>query len=227
MKKRVFCFLLAVMLIVCVMPMAALADGEASVTNASGKKGETIKVPITVTSPSYGFAFKASVSVPDSGLTLNDITISSATMADDVNVDDDVTGAFYTINGKNITFVTDTGSSYVVTLNLTADAVGEYNVGIDISEMLDFEEKAVISAPLSASGTVTVEEGPAYLLGDVNGDGSVNRADRNYLIKALAGWDGYPITNKDAADVNKDGTVNRADRNYLIKALAGWAGYTL
>ena len=66
-----------------------------------------------------------------------------------------------------------------------------------------------------------------FLLGDVNGDGEVNRKDSNYLAKALARWNGYSITNPLAADVNKDGEVNRKDSNYLAKALARWSGYTL
>lgn len=62
--------------------------------------------------------------------------------------------------------------------------------------------------------------------GDVNGDGNINRQDRVFLARSLAGWDGYSAAT-DTADINGDGNVNRQDRVYLARALAGWAGYEL
>lgn len=63
--------------------------------------------------------------------------------------------------------------------------------------------------------------------GDANGDGEVNRADRIYLARAIAGWDGYELPPASVADFNGDGEVNRADRIYLARAIAGWDGYDL
>ena len=65
------------------------------------------------------------------------------------------------------------------------------------------------------------------LLGDANGDGVLNRADRMYLSRAIAGWKGYAIVCKKLADSNGDGEVNRADRMYLARALSGWEGFSL
>ena len=64
-------------------------------------------------------------------------------------------------------------------------------------------------------------------VGDVNGDGTVNRADRMYLARAIAGWEGYDLPSCEVADFNGDGEVNRADRMYLARAIAGWEGYII
>ena len=63
--------------------------------------------------------------------------------------------------------------------------------------------------------------------GDVNGDRTVNRADRMYLARAIAGWDGYDLPTCYISDLNGDGAVNRADRMYLARAIAGWEGYNI
>ena len=65
------------------------------------------------------------------------------------------------------------------------------------------------------------------LKGDCNGDGKVNRQDRVYLARHLAGWDGYETVNETAADVDENGKVNRQDRVHLARALAGWESYKL
>ena len=71
---------------------------------------------------------------------------------------------------------------------------------------------------------------PKYQKGDYNKDGKVNRQDRVYIARALAGWSGYddPASmDLSYADLNGDRKVNRQDRVYLARALAGWDGYPL
>lgn len=67
------------------------------------------------------------------------------------------------------------------------------------------------------------------LVGDANGDGELNRKDRIYLARFLAGWEDYPATDRFAftCDLNGDGEVNRKDRILLGRALSGWEGYEL
>ena len=73
---------------------------------------------------------------------------------------------------------------------------------------------------------ITIEK-PAYILGDVNGDGQVNGEDRLVLTRYLAKWTGYTedMINFAAADVNCDGRVNAQDRLILTRHLAAWTGY--
>ena len=80
-----------------------------------------------------------------------------------------------------------------------------------------------VSHAIMAYGPEEADE-PAVLRGDVNGDGKVNRQDRVYLARYLAGWDSYEASDE-TADVNGDGRVNRQDRVYLARYLAGWDGY--
>ena len=68
---------------------------------------------------------------------------------------------------------------------------------------------------------------PEITRGDCNGDGKVNRQDRIYLARALAGWEDYPMPDEAAADLTGDGKINRQDRIQLARYLAGWEGYTL
>ena len=65
------------------------------------------------------------------------------------------------------------------------------------------------------------------LLGDCNGDGVLDRQDRMYLARALAGWENYEIPGTAVADLNVDGVVDRQDRMYLARNLAGWEGYDI
>ena len=122
------------------------------------------------------------------------------------------------------------GIMFTLTFEVKA-GVTEADVKADVvfydANQTDGEGKIIPIEATTSDPAIIKVEATGFILGDINGDGKVNRADRNYLIKALAGWDGYPINDERAADVNKDGKVNRADRNYLIKALAGWEGYTL
>ena len=65
------------------------------------------------------------------------------------------------------------------------------------------------------------------LLGDVNGDGSVDTLDRLTLSRYLANWEGYTLDqiNLSGADVNSDGSIDTLDRLILSRHLANWSGY--
>ena len=63
------------------------------------------------------------------------------------------------------------------------------------------------------------------LLGDVDGDGTVNAKDRTILARYLAHWHGYDTINESNSDVNQDGVVNAMDRTILARHLARWQGY--
>ena len=60
----------------------------------------------------------------------------------------------------------------------------------------------------------------AMVLGDVNGDKTVNGQDSILLSRYLAGW-GNEIDTA-AADINEDGKVNAQDSIILARTLAGW-----
>ena len=70
-----------------------------------------------------------------------------------------------------------------------------------------------------------VAEEKSLLIGDVNGDGAVNSADRIYLTRYLSKWDGFASIDEKSADVNADGKVNAKDRIILSRHIAKWQGY--
>ena len=69
--------------------------------------------------------------------------------------------------------------------------------------------------------TVTAEKLiPGTIMGDVNGDNSVNDRDSILLDRYLAEWGSEVIIA--AADLNGDGKVNDQDSIILARTLAGW-----
>jgi hypothetical protein len=50
----------------------------------------------------------------------------------------------------------------------------------------------------------------AYLQGDVNGDGAVNQADIDIVMRIIMGYE-YPADVVERADVNKNGVVDMGD----------------
>ncbi len=66
---------------------------------------------------------------------------------------------------------------------------------------------------------------PDKLVGDVNGDKTVNEKDSILLNRYFAG---HSVTiEKILADVDNDGTVTRRDAMILSRHCAGWGGYIL
>ena len=61
---------------------------------------------------------------------------------------------------------------------------------------------------------------PAFLKGDVNGDGEVNIADVNALVDIIMGGQADADT-LIRADVNEDSEINIADVNALIDIILG------
>ena len=74
---------------------------------------------------------------------------------------------------------------------------------------------------------IAVPGQPEVKIGDVDGDGKVNKKDSAILSRYLAKWDGYEeqIVSMDAADVDRDGKVNKKDSAILSRYLAKWDGY--
>jgi hypothetical protein len=72
------------------------------------------------------------------------------------------------------------------------------------------------------AGTAVVIEKP-YILGDVNGDGSITMADANMVVNYFLATDPSSIANfnVDAADVNGDKAITMADANQIVNIFLG------
>ena len=122
----------------------------------------------------------------------------------DIEVDDGAVIVLPTCTKNGFSFV-----AWVDDNNAEYEAGDEYTVTGDVT----------LKAKWLVSDTV--------LYGDVNGDGNVNKLDRAFFARYLAGWPEYPadVIDMAAADVNDDGKVNKLDRAILTRHLAGWPGY--
>ena len=72
------------------------------------------------------------------------------------------------------------------------------------------------------AGTAVVIEKP-YILGDVNGDGSITMADANMVVNYFLATDPSSIANfnVNAADVNGDKAITMADANQIVNMFLG------
>lgn len=136
----------------------------------------------------------------------------------------------YTLAWMNDTATEDftfNGAIVTLTFEIAEDAeIGDY--AIDLS--YDYENYDIWNVNVEkvkfavVDGVISVID---TIIGDVNGDGSVNTLDRMALARYLANWEGYSAETIDmiAADVNNDGIVNTLDRMALARHLANWSGY--
>ena len=80
-----------------------------------------------------------------------------------------------------------------------------------------------ISEPLLVAEIVVDETEPAYDLGDVDGNGSVDVGDATMLLKVFAGLAGDFVPEAAVADVDGNSAVDIGDATYLLKVFAGLA----
>lgn len=141
----------------------------------------------------------------------------------------------YKLNPYRLTWANDTApenytsNGNVVILTFLVDEKareGKHNVSVSYDnnnyDIVNYDFEIVDFAIINGGIEVV-----SYKIGDVNGDGSVNTADRMILSRYIAKWDGYEeqIVDMRAADINGDGNVNTADRMILGRYLAKWDGY--
>ena len=81
------------------------------------------------------------------------------------------------------------------------------------------------TSEISKALTVTTPDAWVGIMGDANGDGTVNLKDLVTLARFVANWEG--IEESPAMDLDGDGEIDLDDVTYLSKYLAGWPDYTI
>ena len=127
----------------------------------------------------------------------------------------------YIINNGTLQTVNCTISDHTgVWIESTTDEQGHYNIGTWQIKLASDEQVIPTEQPTQPSG---------LLLGDADGNGSVNIFDASYIQKALAGVGGHPDysalgandPSRLVADVDGSGVVNIYDASLIQKFLAG------
>ena len=127
-------------------------------------------------------------------------------------------GTYHMVNGEyaqktveDAYFLNNEGSFFVKAATGTVNAFEAYAANIKTSEATQFQIVLDENA----------EDGPDFLLGDVNNDGKISITDVADLIDYLAMGEEFVTINLDAADVNGDNKVSIADVADLIDLVLG------
>lgn len=227
----------ALMLQMLVMFSAVSAAGPAVITvkNASGTVGSTVTVEVGIANNPGFHALECQIEYDKTLLKLESITAGEKLAPTQTSVDPE--NQFITSLGDagkpagfvylGISFNENppaivknelvTGDVTLATLTFTMLAAGTANVNVTCIESLSLDDTLEMNqfVTLPATGTVTVAEKPAYVRGDVNGDGVVDDNDAiRLLLFTLFGAEDYPINQN--GDMNGDGVEDDSDVIHLL-----------
>ncbi|PIS40515.1 MAG: hypothetical protein COT26_02975 [Candidatus Kerfeldbacteria bacterium CG08_land_8_20_14_0_20_43_14] len=136
------------------------------------------------------------------------------------------------LNGDGVVDGQDVNSiiSYAIANGPTLDAnKADVNKDgkVDMGDAVSLSYYLTIQATVQTSvGSLTTTAGLDFILGDVNGDGSINAADVDFLISYL--YKHGPVPSPvERGDINLDGKINALDVTELIHAYHALSGNTL
>lgn len=123
--------------------------------------------------------------------------------------------------GKN--YSDEAGTDVLESIEIPVDADNHVNTEVRDAVKPNGEQAGYTGDTYCLDCGKKIAEGEEYnyILGDVNSDGNVNRADLILLSRYFAGNADISEINQDAADVTQDGNFNRADLIKMKKYFAG------
>ncbi|MDY5231805.1 MAG: dockerin type I repeat-containing protein [Eubacteriales bacterium] len=202
-------------------------DGVAVATLASG---EIADITVTVAALDADQFIVATAEGTKGGAAVPSVTVPNGTKEADAKAA--LTEAIDNITVKNATGDktesgwTTSGEWSIAGYDATNESAATYTATIAIAEPTERgTDKGVNKDSIKLTLTLNVEAKPAGILGDVDGNGAVNKMDVTVLARYLAGWSGYTLKNESLADVDANDTVNKMDATVLARHLAGWTGY--
>jgi len=203
------------------------SDAVISVTSATGRAGNQVSVNIVlsenpgVTSMLLSVDFDEDVlrlvNVTDAGLLGSAFHSNNYSSPYSLSWANDTATSNFTVNGSIVTLtfeILDSAEAGETAISVNYD-YNNYDIIDKDLNRISFATKA---------GKINVTD---VIIGDVNGDGTVNTLDRVILTRYIANWTEYIADDisLDAADVNADGVVNTLDRVILTRHIANWSGY--
>jgi len=198
------------------------AVNELSLSGARGYAGRKVALPISLTNTQEIVGFQLNLHLPDGVSVAEDeegeplVTFSERTTDEQhfVATYKLASGAIRVVcsSDQNKVFAGNEGVVFSLMLNTDADmAVDDYEVSVSDIVLSDKRSKTYEPNDVTTTLTITV-------LGDVNGDKSVNVGDIMAIINYMAGMrDSFTA---EVADVNGDGKVNVGDIMAVINIMA-------
>lgn len=196
------------------------ADDGLSISNFEVKPGETKTVSVVMNNVSVVAGFQFDLVLP-TGITLNNAELSNVrtsyayNLSQKTQADGSIRLLVMPKASDKAVFDGDTGEVMNLTLVVADDARGKANIVLKnqiltVVNVDSFEDYTV------GVTTTEVSIAPAYIVGDVNGDGVVNVSDVTTLISFILG-ETENVRGK--ADVNGDDSVNLSDVDALVSII--------
>ncbi len=118
---------------------------------------------------------------------------------------------------ENNRVITNTGDAVNI-YTITAEINDGDTHGVTTKDGANPTHAALASAYDALLAAIAAQAEEEVVLGDANGDGTVNAADATAVLKSIVG---LATVDAAAADYNKDGVVNAADATAILKSIVG------
>ena len=213
----------------------AADKGKITVSSANAKAGDTVDITVSMTENPGIATADFEVKFDTAALTLAKvkdegfISENDAQNAGQAHSDQLVSPYHFSwCNDLAKANITKIGKMVTMSFKVSEKAKdGTYNITVDAKNVEIYDKDIKDVGFEFVNGAITVGSTKSFIVGDVNGDGKVSKADSMILTRYIGGWKDYDkkIVNKDAADLNRDGKIKKADSMILTRYVGGWSGY--
>jgi hypothetical protein len=199
MKKFIVCLIVGALLMT--MCIGALAAGESGIDNVQVESAYSSVVKVTPATDRATVEYSAAKSGSDYVIIVMTDTTGVPT-EENIAYINELRATSSTVSFTAFPKTLKSGATYYV--YMSSNAAG--SLATDITSLV-----RVASFGYTA----------AYILGDVNEDGSISATDALFVLQAAAGKRTLSENQSLAADTNKDGSISATDALFILQAAAG------